>query len=106
MVEIDVNKALRVVVKTGKVLFGSKSAQEAAQSGKAKLIILASNCPGVTRLDIEHSLKLSEVRLYTFQGSSIDLGAACGKPFPVAAMTLRDVGDSDILKILEAHNAR
>jgi large subunit ribosomal protein L30e len=106
LVEIDVNKALRIVVRTGKVLFGSKSAQEAAQSGKAKLIILASNCPKATRLDIEYYSNLSEVSFYTFRGSSIDLGAACGKPFPVAVMTLKDVGDSDILKILEAPNAQ
>ena len=106
MVEVDINKALRLAVRTGKVLFGSKSALEAAQAGRAKLIILASNCPKITRQDVEYYLKLSNVPFYVYKNSSLDLGAACGKPYPVAVMTLKDVGDSDILKVVEAPNAR
>ena len=29
-----------------------------------------------------------------FQGSSVDLGSVCGKPFTVAAMVVTDPGDS------------
>ena len=41
---IDLTKAITTAVKTGKVSFGSKAAIRAAKNGKAKIIVLASNC--------------------------------------------------------------
>lgn len=101
---IDVNKAIATTVKTGKVLFGAKSAIDIAKTGKAKLIIVASNCPPRSRQDIEYYCRLSNVPAVTYKGSSIDLGAVCGKPFMVSALTIRESGDSDILKLRKAPN--
>ena len=42
---IDIDKALASAVKTGKVSFGSNVALQNAKTGKAKMIVLASNCP-------------------------------------------------------------
>jgi len=98
---IDVNKAVATAVKTGKVLFGSGNALRSAKVGRAKLILLAANCPKEFREDIEHFCGLSEVPLVIYNGSSIDLGAACGKPFMVSALTVREPGDSDILKLIK-----
>ena len=106
MVEVDVNKALNMTVRTGKVLFGAKLALDAARSGKTKLIILASNCPKVIRQDMEYYTKLSTVPLYMFKESGLDLGAACGKPFSVAALAIKEIGDSDIMKTVEGQNAQ
>ncbi len=36
-----------------------------------------------------------------YKGDSSDLGALCGKPFGVSALTIREPGDSNILKITE-----
>ena len=99
---IDVNKAIGTVVKTGKVLFGAGSALKSVKAGRARLILLASNCPQDVRGDIEHFGGLSEVPVVIYNGSSIDLGAACGKPFMVSALTVREPGDSDILRLVEA----
>jgi large subunit ribosomal protein L30e len=41
---------------------------------------------------------LSGVPLIVYEGTSLELGAVCGKPFTVSAMTIREAGDSDILK--------
>ena len=49
---VDVNKQIRMAVKTGKVDFGTKSALSSVRQSKAKLVILASNCPGTERDDI------------------------------------------------------
>src|SRR5881397_2297875 len=46
---VDVNKQIRMVVKTGKVDFGTKTALSSVRQSKAKLVILASNCPGTER---------------------------------------------------------
>jgi len=106
LVEVDVNKALKMAVKTGKVLFGAKLALDAARSGKAKLIILASNCPKGIRQDMEYYIKLSAVPLYMFKGSGMDLGSACGKPYSVAALAMKEIGDSEIMKTVEDQNAQ
>ena len=101
---IDVNKAIVTTVKTGKVLFGTSNAAKNAKTGKAKLIIVASNCPQKIRGDIEYYCKLSNIPVTIYKGTSIDLGAICGKQFKVSVLTIREPGDSDILKLKEAGN--
>jgi large subunit ribosomal protein L30e len=97
---INIDKAILTAVKTGKVSFGADSAVENAQAGRAKLIVLAANCPVEKRENIEHYCKLSKVPLITFKGSSLDLAAVCGKPFSVSALSIREPGDSEIVKLL------
>ena len=101
---IDVNKAIATTVKTGKILFGTNNAIENVKTRKAKLIIVASNCPQKIREDIEYYCKLSNIPVTIYNGTSIDLGAVCGKPFMVSVLTIREPGDSDILKLAEAEN--
>jgi len=98
---IDVDKAISSVVKTGKVVFGANSAVKNAQTGKAKLIVIAANCPAKVRGDIEYYSKLSELKVLVYNGTSIDLGMVCGKPFMVSALSIKETGDSDILKVVE-----
>ena len=98
---IDVNKAITTTAKTGKIQLGASSALKSAKVKKAKLILLASNCPQRIRADIEYYCRLSEVPVSIFKGDSSDLGALCGKPFEVSALTIKEPGDSNILKIME-----
>jgi large subunit ribosomal protein L30e len=98
---IDVDKAITTAVKTGKVSLGAASAVQNAQTGKAKLIILAANCPKDVRGDVEYYSKLSKVPLVIYKGTSLDLAAVCGKPFSVSALSIREPGDSEILKLTE-----
>jgi len=98
---IDVDKAIATAVKTGKVSFGANSAIQNAKTGKTKMIILASNCPKNIHEDIEYYCKLSNVPLITYKGSSKDLAMVCGKPFIISALSLREPGDSEILRLIE-----
>jgi large subunit ribosomal protein L30e len=102
---IDIDKAIASAVKTGKVSFGAASAVQNAQTGKAKLIILASNCPEDVRGDVEHYSRLSDVPLMVYKGTSLDLAAVCGRPFSVSALSIREAGDSEILKLTETAEA-
>lgn len=99
--KVDVNKQIQIAVKTGKVSFGVKEALDAARFAKAKLLILASNCPDQQKADIVQYAKQSVVPVYDYPGTSLDLGAACVKPFVVAALTIKEPGDSEILKLAE-----
>jgi large subunit ribosomal protein L30e len=98
---IDVDKALASVVKTGKVAFGSNAALQNAKTGKAKMIVLAANCPKDIKEQIEYYGKISKVPIMTYKGASIDLANVCNKLFVISALSIRETGDSEILKVLE-----
>jgi large subunit ribosomal protein L30e len=99
--KVDVNKQIQIAVKTGKVSLGVKEAIDAARFAKAKLLIVASNCPALQKADINQYAKQSSVPVYSYPGNSVDLGSACLKPFVVAALTIKEPGDSEILKLTE-----
>ena len=98
-VKVDVNKQIQIVLRTGKVALGAKEALESAKFAKAKLLILAANCPENERSDIMYYAEQSSIPVHIYAGTSIDLGSACGKNFVVSALTIREPGDSEIMKL-------
>lgn len=98
---IDIDKAIASAVKTGKVSFGANSALLNAKAGKAKMIILAANCPQNIKDEIEYYGKLSKVPVMSYKGNSMDLANVCSKMFIISALSIREPGDSDILKTVE-----
>ncbi len=98
---VDVNREIEKAVKTGRVFFGCDSAVKNALEGKAKLIILAENCPEKMRRKIERYSKLSNIPILIYNGSGRELGKVCGKPFTVSALSIREFGDSKIIEALE-----
>ena len=88
---IDVSRALRVATDTGDVRFGVREVHRATKTKSAKLVVVASNCPPDAVRD------LGDVRLVRFSGTNVDLGAACGVPFSVAAVAVISPGESNIL---------
>ena len=98
---IDIDKAIATAVKTGKVSFGANAAIQSAKTGKAKMIILAANCPKDIKEQIEYYGKLSKVPVMTYKGASKDLAAVCNKLFIISALSIRETGDSEILKVTE-----
>jgi len=90
---IDMSRALRVATDTGDVRFGLREVRRAAKAKSAKLVVLASNCP-------EDAVQaLGDVRRFRFAGTNVDLGAACGVPFSVAAIAVISPGESNILSV-------
>ena len=98
---IDVDKAIATVVKTGKVSFGSNTALQNAKTGKAKMIVLAANCPKDIKEQVEYYGRISKVPVMTYKGTSIDLATVCNKLFIISALSIRETGDSEILKLAE-----
>ena len=91
---MDINRALKMAVKTGKVLFGVNQAQKSAIKGDAKLFIQSSNFP---ETEIIKALKVPD---YTYSGNNFELGAVCGKPFSISILTVIDPGESDIMDLV------
>ncbi|MBM4401078.1 MAG: 50S ribosomal protein L30e [Crenarchaeota archaeon] len=103
---MDVDKAIASAVKTGKVAFGTNAALQNAKTGKAKMIILAANCPKDIKEEIEHYCKLSEIPVMTYKGAAMDLATVCNKLFIISALSIRETGDSEILKVTENTEAQ
>ncbi len=98
---IDIDKAIAAAVKTGKVSFGANAALQNAKTGKAKMIILAANCPKDIKEQVEYYGKISKVPVMTYKGAAMDLATVCNKPFIISALSIRETGDSEILKVTE-----
>ncbi len=97
---MDVDRGIRVAVDTGNVTLGSVKSIQGLKLGKGKLVILAQNCPDDIREDVMHYSILSEIPVYDYKGTSVELGSVCGKPFTVATLTIKDPGDSNILEVM------
>jgi large subunit ribosomal protein L30e len=96
---MDFNASLRRAIKTGDVLLGQNRTEKCVQSGKARMVVVAGNCPG------EFTKKLAghpDLFVHIFEGSSVQLGKACGKPFMVSALAVADPGESDLLSLTRA----
>ena len=91
--KINVDKSLIKAVKTGKVIIGANRNVDAAENGSAKMVVLASNCPA----DIKKKVQETNVPVLEYEGTSVELGPVCGKPFTIAAMAILEAGESDIL---------
>jgi large subunit ribosomal protein L30e len=94
----NINSRLALVVKSGKYTLGYKSTLKSLRKGKAKLIIIGNNCPPLRKSEIEYYAMLAKTGVHHYSGSAADLGTACGKFFPVSAMSVIDAGDSDIMR--------
>jgi large subunit ribosomal protein L30e len=98
---INIDKAIATAVKTGKISFGSNAALQSAKTGKAKMIILANNCPKNIKEQVQYYGGLSNVPVMVYKGDSMDLAAVCNKLFIISALSIRETGDSEILKAMD-----
>jgi len=102
---INVENAIKLVVKTGKFQIGPKKALNLVKRGLGKLLVVASNCPKAILGDLENYCKLSNISIHYFKGTSYDLGFLCGKTYMISIITILEPGDSDILKVAEPESA-
>ena len=94
---MDVDRGIRVAVDTGDVTLGSEKSIQSLKLGKGQLVVVAQNAPKDIIEDVEYYANLSEIPSFVYDGSSVDLGSVCGKPFTVATLIVNDPGDSTIL---------
>ncbi|CAD5196402.1 unnamed protein product, partial [Musa acuminata subsp. malaccensis] len=88
----SVNNRLALVMKSGKYTLGHKTVLRSLRGSKAKLILIANNCPPLRKSEIEYYAMLSKVGVHHFNGSNVDLGTACGKYFRVCCLSIMDPG--------------
>lgn len=100
---IDVNRAIANAVKTGKTFLGVKRVVKNVKMKKTRLVVFASNCPSRIQGEVEYYCHLGKTPTYTYRGTGLDLGAACGKRFAISVLAVREPGESEILKLVETN---
>ena len=93
----DVANDIRLAVDSGKAALGINSVIDSIKNDTAKLLVVASKNRGDNVQDIAHMAKISNIRVVMFEGTSMELGAICGKPFSVSAVSIIEQGNSKIL---------
>ena len=88
----DERRVIRTVLETGEATLGLKSALKRMKS--AKLVIVSNNCK--SRDELMEIAKKAGTRTHEFGGTSIELGEACRKPFPVSVMTVTKPGNAKL----------
>ena len=97
---MDIDRGISVAVDTGNVTLGSDKSIQSLKLGKGKLVIIARNCPKDIKEDVDHYSRLSDISVHDYDGTSVELGSVCGKPFTVATLIIKDPGDSTILEVM------
>ncbi len=99
----SINNVIRSLVKNGKVTLGYDQARKALtrDGNKPVVLIVAKNCPKEKLSKLIELAKEKRVPIYHYEGTSEDLGIACGKPFFTLVLTVLDAGGVDISPILK-----
>lgn len=95
---VDVERALKSVMEKGKVTIGLRKTKKMLIEGKAKMVVVAKNCPD--REEIEKIAKEKNIPIFEFSGKGIELGLVCGKPFSISTFAVLEEGETDILGIV------
>nr|XP_017452392.1 60S ribosomal protein L30-like [Rattus norvegicus] len=94
----SINSHLQLVMKSGKCVLEYKQTLKMIRQGKAKLVILANNCPTLKKSEIEYYAMLAKTGVHHYSGSNTELSTACGKYYRVCTLAVSDQGDSDIIR--------
>ena len=97
MVEVD--KVLKNTLKKGEVKIGTKETKQAVKNAKAKIVVIAENCPYAS--EINELAKKKKIPVYNYDSNSINLGYICGKAYAVSVFAVIDDGGSNILSLVK-----
>ncbi|CAH6790425.1 unknown_gene_18033 [Phodopus roborovskii] len=62
----SINSRLQLVMKSGKYVLGYKQTLKMIRQGKAKLVILANNCPALRKSEIEYYAMLAKTGVHHY----------------------------------------
>ncbi|ARM75836.1 50S ribosomal protein L30e [Acidianus manzaensis] len=97
--QISLESEIKNLLKSGKIIFGSRKTIKLLKNGKLKMVVIASTLKSTLRQDIIYYSKISGIPVYEYPGSGWDLGKLAGKPFLISTIGVLDVGNSKIMEI-------
>ncbi|MEM2726829.1 MAG: 50S ribosomal protein L30e [Archaeoglobaceae archaeon] len=82
----DVESVLRKALKSGKYYIGSRRTVKALKKGEAKAVVVSKNCPE----EVLKKIKEFNVPVLVFNGTNMQLGEFCRKPFSITSMAIME----------------
>ncbi|KAL1979512.1 hypothetical protein VTN96DRAFT_5683 [Rasamsonia emersonii] len=68
-----ISSRLAVVMKSGKVTMGMKTTLKSLRAGKAKLVLIAGNCPPLRKSELEYYAMLAKCPVHHFNGNNVSV---------------------------------
>ena len=91
----EIDKKIKILVETGKAVFGTNESMKVLLTGEPKLVIYAKNIDKEKKEEIKKLAELANIKAIEYRGSSMSLGKVCGKLFPVSILVAIDLGEAD-----------
>ena len=93
----DMAKEIRRAVDTGKAVLGFKETEKNILKGNGQLLILSGNIQKKEKERLESLAKTAKLPAHSFQGTSMERGAVCGKPFTITSLLVLEQGKSTVV---------
>jgi large subunit ribosomal protein L30e len=82
----DVESVIMKALKSGKYYIGSRRTIKALKKGEVRAVVVSKNCPE----EILQKIKGFNVPVLVFDGTNMQLGEFCRKPFSIASMAITE----------------
>ncbi|XP_042333298.1 60S ribosomal protein L30-like [Sceloporus undulatus] len=92
-----INSRLQLAMQSSEYVLRYKQTLKRIQQGKAKVLILAHNCPLLRKSDTEFYSILPKTDVHHNNSSNTELDTACGKYCTVSTLDIVDPGDSFVI---------
>jgi len=76
-------------LKDNKLIIGRNKSLKALKNGKINRLILAINAPKTLQEQVGHLCTVGGVEIMTFEGSNLELGSVCRKPFGIMVLGIK-----------------
>uniref|UniRef100_A0ABI7XN11 Large ribosomal subunit protein eL30 n=1 Tax=Felis catus TaxID=9685 RepID=A0ABI7XN11_FELCA len=96
-----INPRLPLVMKSRKCALGYKQALKMIRHGKVKRILLANNCPGLRKSEIEYCTMWAKSGVHHYSGNKIELSTTGGRYYRGCTLVAVDPGDSNVTRSLQ-----
>ncbi|MFN3383665.1 MAG: 50S ribosomal protein L30e [Archaeoglobaceae archaeon] len=83
----DAETIVRNALKSGKYYFGIRRTIKALRKGEAKAVVVSKNCPE----EFLSEIKKFKVPVFVFEGTNMQLGEFCRKPFSISSMAILEM---------------
>src|ERR1051326_944480 len=93
-----IEKVIKEAISTNKYKSGVKEVSGSVKG--SKLLILSRSVDSNARSKLEEQAKAASVPIYEFEGTSVELGKMCNRPFRVTAIALKAGTSEEIQTIL------
>ena len=93
-----IEKVVKDAIKANKYKSGVRAVLQSAKS--SKLVIVSQSMEAADRAKLDEQAKSAGVTVYELQGTSVQLGKMCNRPFRVTAIAFKGTTDAELQAIM------